>query len=142
VLTALGRPISALLLLATVAFAAPSQTPDLVGSWRGTSICVDKEHFPACNDEQVIYDATAIPGARDSVTLRADKIVNGARDFMGEFTFGRHADSTWIGEWHGPRTSVRITLRVTGTHLNGTLVDGASGRTVRRLTLERVPPTR
>lgn len=129
-----------LLLGAAAAFtaAAPAQAPDLAGSWRGTSTCADKQHFPACNDEQVIYDVTPVPGTRDSVTLRADKIVNGTREFMGEFTFGRGADGAWLVEWSGPRSRIRITLRVTGERLAGTLVDVPSGRIVRQLALTRV----
>jgi hypothetical protein len=79
--------------------AASSQAVDIIGSWRGTSQCVDKMHFPACKDEQVIYDVVAKGRARDTVTVRADKIVNGVREFMAEFDFRRAADSSWVADY-------------------------------------------
>jgi len=41
--------------------------------------------------------------ARDTVTLRADKVINGAREFMGEFDFARAPDSSWVAEYQNPR---------------------------------------
>ncbi len=128
------RKASAPAALALVLFI---QHAGLVGSWRGTSLCADKVHWPACHDEQVIYDVRPSPTSRDSVLLRADKIVNGVRDFMGEMTFGPAADSSWIAEYKAGQTNVRVVLRISGTHLRGTLVDMPSGRTIRNLALER-----
>ena len=115
------------------------QHPDLVGSWRGTSTCVDKVHFPACNDERVIYDAQQKGTAPDTVTLRADKVVNGVREFMGEFDFHFAPDSTWVAEYRNPQVRIRIVLRVRGAQLTGFLTDEASGRRVRAIAAERIP---
>ena len=112
---------------------------DIVGSWRGTSLCVDKEHFSACKDEQVIYDVRRKRSARDTVTLRADKVVNGVREFMGEFDFSRTPDSSWVAQYENPRVRIRIVLRVRGAHLTGALTDEPTGRRVRDIALERVP---
>jgi len=117
---------------------AYAQDADIVGSWRGTSICVDKVNFPACNDEQVIYDVRRKGSGRDTVTLRADKVVNGVREFMAEFDFHR-ADSTWVAEYQGARVRIQIVLRVRAGHMTGVLTDEPSGRRVRDLTLDRVP---
>ena len=117
---------------------AYAQDAEIVGSWRGTSICVDKANFPACNDEQVIYDVRRKGSGRDTVTLRADKVVNGVREFMAEFDFHR-ADSTWVAEYQGARVRIQIVLRVRAGHMTGVLTDEPSGRRVRDLTLERVP---
>jgi len=59
----------------------------LIGDWSGESICADKEKFPACNDEVVVYHITEVKGKANTVHLSADKIVNGKPDFMGEFDF-------------------------------------------------------
>ena len=115
-----------------------AQDVGIVGSWRGTSICVDKVNFPACKDEQVIYDVRQNGSARDTVTVRADKVVNGVREFMAEFDFHR-ADSTWVAEYQNPRTRIQIVLRVRGAHMTGVLTDEPSGRRVRDIKLERVP---
>lgn len=116
------------------------QQPDLVGSWRGTSTCVDKVHFPACKDEDVIYDARQKAGAPDTVTVRADKIVHGVREFMGEFDFHRAPDSAWVAESAHPPVRIRIVLRVRGAHLTGVLTDEPSGRRVRDIAADRIAP--
>lgn len=123
---------------AVLALAAALQHPVLLGSWRGTSLCADRAHWPACHDEQVIYDVRPSPTSRDSVLLRADKIVNGAREFMAEFPFGRGPGNTWVAEFAMGSSHGRVVLAISGNHLSGTLVDVPSGRTVRHLALDRV----
>jgi hypothetical protein len=112
------------------------QQAAIVGSWHGTSTCVDREHYPACNNEEVIYDVTA-GHSRDSVHVRMDKIVNGTRDFMGESDFGRAADSSWVTIYRNPRVQLRVTLRVRGTHLSGTVIEVGTDRHVRTIELDR-----
>lgn len=133
--------LTALILLASAlgVSRARAQRPGIIGSWRGTSTCVDLEYWPACHDEIVIYEVRAKPGTRDSVTLRADKVVNGVRDFMGESDFAPAADSSWVSEFGVGRGRSRIVLRVVGAHMTGTLTDVSSGRRVRDMALDRVP---
>ena len=100
---------------------------------------MDKVYFPACKDEHVIYDAQQKGGVPDTVTVRADKVLNGVREFMGEFDFHLASDSTWIAEYQTPRVRLRIVLRVRGAHLTGFLTDEPSGRRVRAITAERIP---
>jgi hypothetical protein len=100
---------------------------------------VDKAQFPACRDEQVVYDVRQKGSAPDTVTLRADKVVNGVREFMGEFDFHRAPDTTWVTEYQTPRVHIRIVLRVRAAHLAGVLTDEPSGRRVRDIALDRVP---
>src|SRR6185503_16292342 len=59
----------------------------LVGDWVGESVCVNKEKFPACNDEHVVYHVVVASGKTDTVTITADKIVNGKPEAMGTFDF-------------------------------------------------------
>ena len=132
-------PALAIPLLILASLSASAQAVDLIGSWRGTSLCVDKEHFPACKDEQVIYDVRGRSSSRDTVTIRADKVINGVREFMGEFDFRRAADSSWVADYQNPRVSIELVLRMRGTHLTGTLTDVPSGRRVRAIALERIP---
>jgi len=129
----------AVLLLPLGWISLSAQDPDIVGSWRGTSVCVDKVHFPACKDEQVIYDARRKGSAPDTVTLRADKVVNGVREFMAEFDFSRAPDSTWVTKYETPRVRLRIVLRVRGSRMTGVLTDEPSSRRVRDITVTRVP---
>jgi len=129
----------AIIVLSAGSAARGAQEVDIVGSWRGTSLCVDKKHFPACRDEQVIYDARPKGSARDTVTIRADKIVNGVREFMAEFDFSRTPDSSWVAHYQNPRVRIQILLRVRGTRLTGALTDETTGRRSRAIALERVP---
>ena len=121
------------------AFAVLSlQTPEILGSWHGRSTCVDRAHFPACRDEEVIYDVRAHPGTRDTVTLRADKVVNGQRESMGELDFTKAPDSSWVAEFQTPRAHDRWVFRVSGARMTGTLTDLTSGRQIREVVVERV----
>lgn len=134
---ALGMAFVAVALLGPAAARAQSVTSQIVGEWHGTSTCVDKARHPACNDEVVIYDVRAL-ARTDSVTLRADKVVNGVRDFMGEFHFGRDSTGTWVADFRNPRVHLRITIVVTGTSMTGQVVDVPSGEVGRRMSLHKI----
>jgi len=128
--------MSALIVL--LALTLLPQAGGLVGSWHGTSTCVDREHFPNCHDEEVIFDAVARGTSGDTVTVRADKIVQGHREFMGESNYVRGADGLWVAEFSNERVHLRLTLRVQGSKLLGHIIDLPSGRTVRDQALTRL----
>lgn len=110
----------------------------LIGTWRGTSTCVDKLTFPACTDEVVVYVAQPLASSPDSVSLLADKVVNGVREPMGELRYGPAGAGTWQAEFRTARVHLRWTLRVEGDQLTGTLVDMPSGKVARTVSLRRV----
>ena len=137
------RPLwpCALLLAALLAGRAAAQAaapPGIIGTWRGTSTCVNPGAFPACHDEVVVYEVRRHTAAADSVVVRADKVVDGAREFMGELTFGRGADGTWCGVFQSRRGSGRWTLTVQGDRMTGELRDVSTGLQVRMVALGRV----
>jgi hypothetical protein len=109
----------------------------LVGIWRGTSTCIDREHFPACKDEQVFYEARLTHSSPDTVTIRADKLVDGSREFMGELFFTPQADSSWTAGVHTPRVHFFVTIHRAGDRLSGAMTDVVSGRRIREIVLER-----
>ena len=125
-------------LLMTGASAASAQAPAVVGSWHGTSICVDKVRFPACHDEEIIYDVEPRPGTTDSVSVRGDRVVNGAREFMGELSFARRSDGVWVADLPAGRAPDRWELSVDGHAMTGRLVSLPDGRLVRRVALQRM----
>lgn len=99
---------SQILLVTFVALVSRAAQPshagtELIGTWRGTSVCADRVAAPACKDETVIYDFTA--GAKpDTVHWKADKIVNGERVNMGEFDLVYSTtDACWRAELTSPR---------------------------------------
>jgi hypothetical protein len=124
-----------LILLAAWASPAQAQESPILGSWHGTSTCVDKVKFSACTDEEVIYDVTTARG--DTVTLRADKVVNGARVFMNESQFVRGADGSWIAELETPQYHLRVVISVEGDVMKGRVMTLPDQVLVRRMSLRR-----
>lgn len=59
----------------------------LVGNWSGESICVNKEKFPACHDEQVVYRIVQRPSKSNTLTVTMDKIVSGKPENMAVLDF-------------------------------------------------------
>jgi len=111
---------------AVTVFAASSAPPvkQILGEWRGTSLCADKQKFPGCHDEVVIY--TVIPSSTHTgaVTVTAEKIVNGVRDTMGvsDFTYDA-AHRTWNSELQTERYHLLWSFSIRDTVLSGTLLD-------------------
>ena len=99
---------------------------------------VDREHYPACKDEQVIFEVSQRDNAPDTVTIRADKLVNGTRELMSEDDFIRQADDSWTVEIRTRRFHGRLMLRIAGNRMTGTLTDLDSDRRVRDIVLERI----
>src|SRR6478736_203902 len=127
------------ILLLALCFALSAGRPaaaQIIGSWRGTSTCVDLVHFPACRNETVIYDVTA--GGKDTVSLRADKVVDGVREFMGELTFVKQGDGSWVSEFQSPRYHGRWILMIQGDAMTGRLEDLPARTLVRNVSLRRV----
>lgn len=111
---------------------------EIVGTWHGTSACVDRRAAPACTNEEVIYEIAASPGHPDAVTVTADKIVDGKRVPMGSLDFTLEATSrSWTSELETPRTHALWRLSVSGTTLSGTLTLLPSKAVVRRVDLRR-----
>ena len=111
---------------------------EIVGTWRGKSACVDRQAAPACTDEEVIYEIVAKPGQPDSVTLNADKVVEGKRVPMGPLDFTHEATSrSWTSELNTPRMHALWRLSVSGTTLSGTLTLLPSKAVVRRVDLRK-----
>src|SRR6476661_5639529 len=95
---------------------------EIVGTWSGSSVCVDRQAAPACNDEQVVYEINASPGKPDTVTSNADKVVDGKRVPMGALEFTHDAKSgRWTSELETPRVHAIWRVTVNGAMLTGTL---------------------
>jgi hypothetical protein len=107
---------------------------ELLGLWRGTSICTDRVAAPACQDETIVYEfkAGTQPG---TVLWAADKVVNGKRESMGD-PLNLTYDSTekcWKVEFTSPRVTVAWRLAVDGQHLTGTARLLPGNETVRKV---------
>jgi hypothetical protein len=108
-----------------------------IGVWRGTSTCTDRVAAPACHDEKVVYEFTA--GAKSgTLHWKADKIVDGQREPMGEFDLEYDTgDACWKGEFSSPRVHSVWCLAVDGAHMTGTgrLLPGK--QTVRKIDVRK-----
>jgi hypothetical protein len=139
--TRTGRALIVLVVAswALTASAAPNdhKPSELIGTWQGTSTCVDRVAAPACRDEVVVYDFTvgAQPG---TVQWKADKVVEGQRKPMGEMDLVYEpGESCWVAEFSSPRGRVAWCLVVDGAHMTGTgrLLPGK--QTIRRIDVRK-----
>ena len=110
----------------------------MIGTWRGTSTCVNREAAPACNDEQVVYEIAAAPGKENAVSVKADKIVEGKRVPMGELEFTRDAtDGQWFTEFQSARVHARWMLSPHGNTMTGTMILLPAKVVVRKIELHK-----
>jgi len=121
----------------SVARGSPGPADKIVGTWRGTSTCVDRVAAPSCTDEQVVYEVVAAADAPEKVTIKGDKIVDGKRVFMGELEYTLASDGSWTAEFQSPRVHSQWRLVVSGDSMTGNAIQLPSGAVVRRLTLQR-----
>lgn len=92
----------------------------LLGDWSGESICMNKDKFPACKDETVVYHIKRVHGKANTVNLSADKIVNGKPESMGDFDFIYLANKrVLITDFKNERVHLTIAFDVKGDTLEG-----------------------
>jgi hypothetical protein len=118
---------SALILsfLLTVSAVSEAQDPKaILGVWKGTSLCVNREATPACRDENVILEfREATPPAPGKLNLKADKVVNGEVVPMGELDFVWDAKAgAWACELQTRYHGLWSYPPPKGDELSGTLV--------------------
>jgi hypothetical protein len=118
---------------------APEQGADkIIGTWRGSSRCVDRAALPACSDEQVVYEISAKGGQPDRVAVAADKIVDGRRVPMGVLEFTHDAkDDSWTTEIDRPGVHALWRLSVSGKTMTGSMILHPSKTVVRKMELTK-----
>lgn len=120
-----------LMFVASVA-AQTSDISKLVGDWTGESICANKEKWPACNDEHVVYTIKLTPDKTNSVHITMDKIVDGKRENMGESDFQYdQKKQTLVSEYQNSRVHLTIEFVVKGDVIEG-IVASLPERTIAR----------
>ncbi|MBV8860050.1 MAG: hypothetical protein JOZ02_24175 [Acidobacteria bacterium] len=99
---------------------------------------MNREKFPACHDERVVYHVVLAPGRTDAVTIAADKIVNGKPEAMGTFDFVYDARrQTLTSEFKNERVHAIFELAVRGDLLEGTLSTLPERTLVRRIKVKK-----
>ena len=138
------RDVSLLLLILGGAGAAAAQEPKaILGVWRGTSLCVNREAAPACRDEQVIYEfKETSPPSAGKLTLSADKIEEGKPVLMGVFDLAWDPkEGAWTSEIQNSRLHILWSFASRGDDLTGTLVLLPGRTLVRKAAARRAPKT-
>lgn len=76
--------------MAIAAVAQEAKSP-VVGTWKGESLCTVKPS--ACHDEVVVYEINPSANKKEQFTVKADKVVDGKRQWMGDLncTYGASA---------------------------------------------------
>jgi hypothetical protein len=117
-------------------------TSELVGHWRGESVCVKADWNAACNDEVVFYDA--VPAEKSGrVLLHAYKIVNGENQPMGDLEFAYDAGlKSWAADFSNARVRIRFIFDVHGSALDGRLLDLKNDRIARHIRVSREASSR
>jgi len=120
----------------------PRPADAIVGEWRGTSLCTNRELAPACKDESIVYLFTPLPSdGAPKVHLDASKIVDGKAAPMGEFDLTWEAgEASWSVEFSTPRVHARWSFTVNGDELAGTLVELPSKAQLRKVDAKRQAP--
>lgn len=111
---------------------------NLIGTWSGESICVNRDKFPACHDEQVVYRIVKAAGKADVLTITMDKIVNGKPDTMGvlDFVYDRQKQ-TLSGEFARNNGRGIFEFAVKGELIEGTLSILPDRTLVRRIKVKK-----
>jgi len=118
--------------------AAPPRRDEILGTWKGTSTCVDRVRYPACKDEVVVYEFREMAGAPETVLLQGDKIVGGQRVNMGELEFVWDAgEGAWLSEFRIRNNHGLWRFVVHGTSLEGPLVDLPEKNLARKVAVKR-----
>jgi hypothetical protein len=137
------RLLISILVLFLTAIASPqlvaSDGDQVLGEWRGTSLCTNLKLAPACKDEQVRYTFTR--NVDDTYHLVGDKLVSGSYETMGEMDLVYSAaDATWSSELNAPRCKkCRWWYRLNSSDLIGGLTD-SSGEALRKVLVRRYVP--
>ncbi len=129
-------------LLAGVLLLATAPMPDdaILGTWRGTSKCVDLERAPACKDEVVVYDFR--PGEKaGTFALDAKKVVDGRPVPMGVIEgFARDPKTgRFAAEFRNSRVHVVWSYDVKGAEMTGTCEEFGSKAVLRRVAAKKEP---
>ncbi len=110
----------------------------LVGSWTGESVCVNREKFPACKDEHVVYHIAAASGKPDTVTITMDKIVNGKPETMGVTDFVYDARKRMLtSEFKNERVHLILEFAVKGEIMDGAFSTLPERTPVRRIKVKK-----
>lgn len=139
-----GRPtlFALLAVLGSLGLAGPegsgAAASAILGQWRGTSLCTNREISPACKDEEILYTFTRAEGSEGRIHQKAEKLVGGEFALMGEMDFDYvPAERRWKAEFQSSSVHIVWSYAVDGDRLSGTAVHLPAGAVVRKVSADR-----
>ena len=123
---------------------APAPTPapksEILGVWKGSSICTKVEGNEFCQDESVVYTVVDVPGQPATVALKAERVVDLSLQPMYSLYFTyRPEQGNWTCEFTRPRFRGIWAYVIHGDEMTGTASLVPSGKIVRNVTAKREP---
>ena len=132
--------IANLALLAALETAVAAPKAEILGIWKGTSICTKVELNEFCQDETVVYNFVDVPDQPATVALKAGRIVdNTVRPMYSLYVTFRPDQGRWTCEFEKPRVRGIWTYVVHGDEMTGTATVLPSLTIVRNVEARRVP---
>lgn len=95
----------------------------IYGDWTGESLCADKEKFPACKDEKIVFRFSKSAADANLIHLAGYKIVNGEEDLMGEYDLIYDAENNSLSAESKINQNLTLLLefKISGDTMAGTL---------------------
>lgn len=120
---------------------APAPKAEILGFWKGHSICAKVKAAEFCRDEAVAYNFVDLSEQPTTVSLKAARIIDNTVQPMYAIYFNYRPDERrWTSEFTRGRTHGLWSYVVNGDELTGSLVLLPELTVVRNVSAERVAP--
>ena len=118
---------------------APAPKEEILGLWKGTSICTKVEGNEFCRDETVVYNFVEVADRPQTVGLKAARVIDDSVQPMYELYFTYRPDTRdWSCEFTRPNFRGVWTYVVHGDDMTGTATLSPSLKVVRNVAVKRV----
>jgi len=122
---------------------APAETPapkaEILGLWKGSSLCTKVEAAEFCSDETVVYNFVDVPDHPATVSLKAARIVDGTlQQTYTIYVTYRPEEHRWTAEFERPRARGIWSYVIHGNEMTGSVALLPELTVVRNVTAKRV----
>lgn len=119
---------------------APAPKAEILGLWKGSSICTKVESKEFCHDETVVYNFVEVPDQPATVALKAARIIdNTVQPMYWLYVTYRPDQGRWTSEFERPQVRGIWAFVVHGDELRGTATVLPNLEIVRNVEAKRVP---
>jgi len=119
---------------------APAPKSEILGIWKGSSICTKADINQFCHDETVVYNFVDVPEQPATVELKAARIIdNSVQPMYWLYVTYRPDQGRWTSEFERPQVRGIWAYVVHGDDMTGTATVLPSLTIVRNVEVKRVP---